>query len=345
MNNYQKWLVIILIITLLPLLLIGGFNYYIDPLWNFSHAHKFNRIQLSFDERQQKTNYISSVPRDYNTLILGSSRTTYMNQYDLVGYRAYNYALSIMLMEEYNDYIEYAKLRNGYDFEYIVIGLDFFVTNKNLKLENEFRPPSYYIEKSNEPAYRYKTLLSRDVLDYSLKNYEASQRGIPQTLAYDRRNIKTLNKVSEAQKQAQINTNLDRYKNLIYAHYEYRDVKQILSALKANNPHTNFIIFTTPIARPLWDLMLDQGLGPFYEQWLRDSVEVFGQVHNFNYPNSITNDLKNFYDASHVYPEIETLIAHKIINHPNPGIPEDFGVLLTKENISKFLVNIGPITS
>ncbi len=337
MKSYQRWLMITLTIILLPLLMVGGLNFFIDPLWNFGHAHRFNKIQMSFDERQQKTNGVHFGNNNYDTLILGSSRTTYMNQYDLVGYRAYNYALSIMLMEEYNDYVEYAKLKNGHDFDYIVIGLDFFVSNKNLKLENEFRPPSYYIDKSNEFAYRYKTLLSRDVLQYSLKNFEASQRGIPQTFAYDRRNVKTLNKTNESEKEARINTNLDRYKNLIYANYEYRDVKQILSSMKAENPNTKFIVFTTPVAQPLWDLMVDQGLLPYYEQWLRDSVEVFGQVYNFNYPNSITNDLSNYYDASHVYPEIETIIAHKITAYPDDRIPADFGVLLTRENITPTL--------
>ncbi len=340
MKSYQRWLRLTLTIILLPLVIVGGFNFFIDPLWSFGHAHKYNRIQISFDERQQKTNQLHFGNNDYDTLILGSSRTTYMKHTDLVGYRAYNYALSIMLMEEYNDYVEYAKLRNGRNFDCIVIGLDFFVSNKNLMLENEFRPPAYYIDKSKEFAYRYKNLLSRDLLAYSLKNYKASQQGIPQTFAYDRFNIKTLNITSEAEKEARINTNLDRYKNLIYANYEYRDVKQILGTLKANNPDTKFIVFTTPPARPLWDVMVGQGLLPYYQQWLQDSVAVFGQVYNFNYPNSITNDLNHYYDASHLYSESETLIAHKIINYPDHRIPEDFGVLLTRENINKYVEDV-----
>jgi hypothetical protein len=340
MNRYQRWFGITLVVALVPLLLVGGFNYYIDPLWNFSHANPYNMIQISFDERQQKTNRLSWGENDYDTLILGSSRTTYMNQNDLVGHRTYNYALSIMLLEEYYDYLQYAKLKNGHDFAYIVIGLDFFVSNKNIKMQNDFHPPSYYIGKSNEFAYRYKTLLSLDVLDYSLKNYEASRIGIPQTFDYDRHNIKTLNKVPEAVRDEQVNANLAKYKTDIYANYEYRDVKQILSRLKADNPHSTFIVFTTPTARPLWDLMAAQGLMPYYEQWLKDSVEVFGQVYNFDYPNSITNDLDNYYDASHVYPEIETLIAHKIINYPDNKIPADFGTLLTKDNILRNLEEI-----
>jgi len=345
MNRYQRWFGLTLVVVFIPLLMVGAFNYYIDSLWNFSHANRYNRIQISFDERQQKTNRVSWGQNDYNTLILGSSRTTYMNQNDLIGYRAYNYALSIMLLEEYFDYVRYARMKNGHDFDYIVIGLDFFVTNKNIKLQNDFHPPSYYINKSNEFAYRYKTLLSLDLLDYSLKNFKASQRGIPQTFDYDRSNIKTLNRVNSAVQQEQISANLVRYKNDIYANYEYRDVKPILHSLKADNPNTTFIVFTTPTARPLWDLMVAQGLMPYYEQWLKDSVEAFGQIYNFDYPNSITNNLDNYYDASHVYPEIETLIAHKIINCPDNRIPADFGILLTRENIAECLEDIRKTTN
>jgi len=344
MNRYQRWFGITLVVVLVPLLLVGGFNYYIDPLWNFSHANKYNRIQISFDERQQKTNRLTWGKNNYDTLILGSSRTTYMNQNDLAGHRAYNYALSIMLLEEYYDYVQYARIKNGRDFDYIIIGLDFFVTNKNIKLQNDFNPPSYYINKSNEFAYRYKTLLSLDLLDYSLKNFEASQRGIPQTFDYDRNNIKTLNRVSAAVQQEQIRANLVRYKNDIYANYEYRDVKQILSSLKADNPNTTFIVFTTPTARPLWDLMVAQGLMPYYEQWLKDSVEVFGQVYNFDYPNYVTNNLDNYYDASHVYPEVENLIVHKIINCPD-NLIADFGILLNRENIATGLEDIRKTTN
>ncbi len=57
MNNYQKWFQTVLVLILLPVFLVGGFNYYIDPLWTFNHAHQYNRIQLSFNERQQKTNH------------------------------------------------------------------------------------------------------------------------------------------------------------------------------------------------------------------------------------------------------------------------------------------------
>jgi len=333
MRHYKRWILLTLLVIAAPLLLIGGFNYYIDPLWCFSHANKFNYIQIPFDERQQKTNRINFSPAAYDTLILGSSRTTYMDQNELTGYYAYNYALSLMLMEEYFDYVEYAKQQVGHDFAYIVIGLDFFVTNQNLKLPENFEPPTYYIDITEGFAYRFKYLLSSNILEYSRKNYDASKAGIPQNFDYDREGHKTLKRVSPEESQKLIAANLDNYRQNIFSNYEYRDVRGILTRLKEANPKTRFIVFTTPTARPLWDLMVEKGLLPYYERWLEDCVAVFGQVYHFDYPNSVTNNLDNYYDASHVYPEVETLIAHRIIEIDDPAIPRDFAMLINEDNL------------
>ncbi|MDD3269201.1 MAG: hypothetical protein PHX14_07760, partial [Syntrophomonadaceae bacterium] len=59
MDVYKKWLIIAISLILLPLAAVAGFNYYIDPLWNFNHANPYNTIQASFDERQQKTNQVT----------------------------------------------------------------------------------------------------------------------------------------------------------------------------------------------------------------------------------------------------------------------------------------------
>ncbi|MGI5921811.1 MAG: hypothetical protein ACOX6I_08765 [Syntrophomonadaceae bacterium] len=337
MNRYKRWLVFTFIIMFLPLAGIGAFNFFIDPLWTFAHAHEYNDIQIPFDERQQKTNHLTFVPKHYDTLILGSSRTTYMKQTDLVGHKAYNYSVSGMLMEEYKGYAEYARQKNGRDFDYIVIGLDFFVTNKNLKLENEYHPPSFYINRANEFAYRYKLLLSLDVLDYSWKNFQASRADLPVTFDYNRSNIKTLNRVPAAYRDERIQGNIARYRADVYGDYEYREVKKILGELKQNHPHTQFIVFTTPVSRPMLTLLVEENLLPYYQRWLRDSVEVFGQVYNFMYPNSVTENLDNFFDGTHVYPEVETLIAHKIIGYEDGKTPADFGMLLTRDNVDQQL--------
>jgi len=155
-----------------------------------------------------------------------------------------------MLLEEYYDYVEYAKQQVGHDFDYIIIGLDFFVTNQNLQLQNEFQSPSHYIGITEGFGYRYKTLLSLDVLEWARKNYDASKRGVPVTFDYDREGRKTLNRVSPEETQRLMAGNLANYGQNIFANYQYRDVRGILSRLKSANPNTRFIVFTTPTARP-----------------------------------------------------------------------------------------------
>ena len=337
MNAYKKWLIITLLFILLPLAALAGFNYYIDPLWNFRHANPYNRIQASFDERQQKTNYVTFGDFDYDALILGSSRTSYINQNDFKGCKAYNYAVNNMLMEEYQGYVKYARQKHPGQIDTIFLGLDFFTTNRNLKLDNQFNPPSYYIGQAGEFGYRYKTLLSIDAFKYARQNYYASRQGVAVNYAYDRNNVKTLLKVDKATRDAQIKSSLERYRTRIYADYKYREVKKTLTALKKDNPDTRFVVFTTPVSAPLYNQMVQMGLLPYYQQWLTDLVDVFGQVYCFTYPNSVTTNLDNYYDAGHFYPEIGTLVAHRVTGFSDPNIPPDFGALLTQQTLPAFL--------
>jgi hypothetical protein len=341
MNPYKKWVIATLSLILIPLMVIAGFNFFMDPLWNFNHSHGYNQIQMSFNERQQKTNLITFGRHDYNALILGSSRVTYINQYDFPEIKAFNYALNNMLLSEYNDYINYAKKQVGHDFECIIIGLDFFATNKNLELPSKFEPPSYYFAQSGQLAYRYKTLLSTDVLKYARKNYEAGQQGLPQSYAYNRANVKTLVAATPEDRQWLINKNLKWYGETVYGpNYQYDSVKPVLQALKKANPGTRFILFTTPSSDLLFRLLVEQGRFNDYARWIRDCVEVNGEVYNFMYPNSITSELSNYYDASHFYPQIGTFIAHRITDYPDEDIPADFGIRVTSENLEQHLQDV-----
>jgi hypothetical protein len=133
---------------------------------------------------------------------------------------------------------------------------------------------------------------------------------------------------------------VDKYCQDIYANYEYEQVKEKLQVIKDHNPDTEFIVFTTPVSLQLFELIKAEGLFPHYLKWLEDMVEVFGEVHHFMYPNSITTDIKNFYDGSHIYPEIGTLLAHKIISYPNVSIPEDFGLVIDRSNLRPQLTQL-----
>ena len=81
-------------------------NYIVDPFWCFQHSILFGRYQTMFDERQQKTNYLAFREVDFDTVILGNSRVTYMDPRNVPG-RAFNYAVSSMQLYEYLPYLQF----------------------------------------------------------------------------------------------------------------------------------------------------------------------------------------------------------------------------------------------
>ncbi|MGG0720104.1 hypothetical protein ABE096_21360 [Robertmurraya massiliosenegalensis] len=335
---YKKWFFKTTLPTISILLFIGVFNYFIDPLWSFNHSHKFNDYQNAFNERQQKTNYINFHKFSYDSLLLGSSRTTYINQNDFEGYKVYNYAVSSMSVQEYNEFIDYAKKENGSEFKTIIIGLDFFATSKSRIPED----PSIYFNKTNEFLYRYKTLLSIDTLKYSIMNFFASYKNEynPSFLRYyTRENVANENPESNNDTEKSIEKTVERYKQNVYGkNYSYNNnYIDILQELKIKNSNTNFIVFTTPVSASLYNTLIEEGRLNDYKRWLKDIVSVFGEVYHFMYINSVTENISNYYDGHHYHPKVGTLIAHKITNYPDRNIPNDFGILLNKKNIHIYL--------
>lgn len=335
--NSKKWIKILAVLCVLGVGFVGGINYLVDPLWTFSHSNKLNSKQGGFDERQQKTNnvYFNGLD-DYNGILLGSSRTTFINQNDFKNMNIFNYSSSSMYPHEYKGYIDFAKKVKGEELEYIVIGADFFGTNipKDLK----FNTPEFYINNSISALYRYKMLFSLDALKKSLSNIKNSFKGAKQY--YDRNNVKYQPKVSESERLKRYTTNLKRHTNeLSYPKYTYNtNYIEILKQIKQENPNTKFIIFTSAITSDLLVSIIKNGkrINEF-EKWLKELIDVFGTVHHFMTINSVTKNLQNYPDDDHAYPHIVKMIANKLSDTTNNKIPNDFGKIITKENVDEYI--------
>ena len=331
MDRYKLWSGSVILLIFTVLFPMARFNYFIDPLWNFSHSNEYNNDQMPFDERQQKTNHLTFTSEHYTNLLIGSSRATYINQYDFP-ISTYNYAVSNILLAEYPDFIAYAQKRNG-KFDTIYLALDFYATNQNIALNP--KSPQEYIKTATTPGYRWTTLLSRDVYHYAQKNHTAAQEKLyPISFAYNRANVKRLLPVSPEETQRLAADNLVRFRADFYGNYQYGNVKQGLKAIQTAAPESRIVAFTTPVSPALYQLMLEMELYPYYEQWLRDIVSTYGEVYHFMYPNQITEDWSNFFDASHVYPAANTLIVQTVTGEKTtPG----FGLHITEENLEESL--------
>ena len=109
-----KWIKIFFGLSLIGVLFVGGVNYIVDPLWMFDYSNKFNQKQDGFDERQQKTNYIYFKSQgNFDGILLGSSRATFVNQNDFIDMNIFNYSSNSMQPFEYKGYIARMKFFIG----------------------------------------------------------------------------------------------------------------------------------------------------------------------------------------------------------------------------------------
>ena len=339
--NSKKWIKIYISIGFMIIVLIGSFNYLIDPMWSFSHKFALNQFQVGFNERQQKTNILQfRKTNTYNGVLLGSSGSSFINQNDFVGMNVFNYSSAHMEAFEYIDYIEFFKKKQR-TLDHIIISADFYNTNIP-KIVGGPEPPENYINNSIKFGYRFTSLLSKDVLRYSIANIKNYLMNDIIKHFYDRENIRYRPKVSE---KVRIRTHIpgvkSRTKSFTGEEYKYNH-KYIptLKALKSNNPNINIIIFTSPISADLLVSIIKNGDRlKEYRDWLYNLITVFGSIYHFMDINSITTNLENFADPDHYYPYVGTLVANKISGVDNHKIPDDFGLVLNKGNLDEYLNN------
>lgn len=330
----KKWLKIYLTVLFFCLISIFSFNYFMDPFWTFAHSHKYNNVQKGTNERQQKANYIYFTEKNFDTLLLGSSRTTYMNPYSFLPFRVFNFSASGMRPQEYLTYIDFVMEDTNQAIENIIIGMDFFgyLDYGLFKFDN----PKLIINDTKKDLYRWKILLSFDALNNSFKNLRDYFKNSNYSHRYSRDLVKTYHKRDNLEShKKQIDEDIKIYATSDYMGNANINYYSIISKIKEKYNSKNFIIYTTPVSFPLFQEMIKMGHKKNYKDWIKNLIDVFGEIHHFNYKNSISsNYIKYFADSNHAYPETNDIIAKTILNNKN--IIDDFGIVLTHENIDSF---------
>lgn len=330
--NAKKWLKIWFGITAIVIPLIVGLNFFIDPMWFFSHSNKFNSLQVDFDERLQK-----SIKLKYNenlnnidTLLLGSSRSTYYNQNKFGNMQVYNFAFSGAYPYEYKYYINYAKALKRDEFKNIILGLDFY--GCGYKKEKKEKP-DYLSDLDKNPLYILSNYVSLDASKYSFNNIAKSISNHAGGRSYNRKNIVFVDKQNTKKVEERADSRSKAYwKNMSYD----ENYVNILQDLKNQNQKSKFIIYTTPLSKPfLRVLYRDKKLKEYYFRWIKDMVFVFDKVYFFTLPNKLSENYTIYSkDGDHFYPEAVENIS-KIISGQKEI--KGYGIIITRDNVDKVL--------
>lgn len=339
MLNYKKNIKTIVLSAILFCSLVALLNYIVDPYWCFDHKIIIGKLQGGFDERQQKTNWLTFQGGKYDTLIFGSSRVTYLDTRDVPG-KAFNYSTSSMRPSEFSGYARHFQEANKATVKSIILGLGFFETNG--ATETTFEAPSSYIDKALEVGSRYKSLLNFYLLRQSLSAIKNDVYGRINN-NYSREDDDLLSKkmnlpVPLSVLSRDITSQLESYKAKAYGNYTYQDNTTHYRSLLDMFPNSDFNVFITPVTHHLLKLMISEGRWDDYERWIRDLVKTYGEVWNFMYVNQVTSDVPTYYkDAHHYSPKIAGVIARKMYGLPVDPTFEGFGIKITPQSLEKDL--------
>jgi hypothetical protein len=314
---------------------LGGINVAMDPLWMFEHRHALSKFQRAYDERQQKSNHLARTDRSYDCVIVGSSRTTYVDAAHFDGLRCFNYASNSLYPFDYPGFVEFFAERMG-EPKVIVIGMDFFGTR--LPSKREFEQAAAYTQRAKNGRHLLSQLVSVDALRWSLTTaaYNLAHDG-PSSLEplYDADLAKRRLPVSKQWKDVEIRAQLKIYETQVYdASYRYEpSVMDHLRSLKARHGATRFVVFTAPEAPVIYRKMVQAGLFESYARMLRELVGIFGEVHDFMGFNAFTENEANFMDGLHFYPNAGNRVVDVVWNQRD-GAPA-FGARLRADNVEQ----------
>lgn len=334
MNKYKTWLFKSFLITFIGLLLIVLVNIIVDPLGVFKHKIILNEIQNGFNERLQKTTQIKykyDNLKDIDTLIFGSSRTTYYDQTKFKNVNAFNYAFAFAMPQQFDFYIDFAKKIKGDPFKNIILGLDFYGTKEYDK--NKFDDKNIINEVDSNIVL--SKFFSIDLLKQSLINIKNYVINSDVYSGYTRDNIVKTNKIEENIVQEIALKRIIDYHN--YENYKYnQNYENEMKALLFKNKDSKFIIFTTPLSEPFLKRILnDDNLSNGYYRWIEDMVRVFNEIYFFTYHNNYSINYKKLsQDGDHYYPKSIENITMSLMEKEKKN---NDGIIINSFNINEAL--------
>lgn len=327
-------------------------NYSVNPYNIFSHSYEgdYNFFKpYALSDRMSK--FYEAKHLNPATLMMGTSRIGFFSSSYLEPYAPhpiYNLALAGSSIYEQTRYLEY--MIEHQKIKMIVWGIDFFPFNPDKKNEDTFQDArlDHYIYLDDYIT----SLLAYRTFEKSIQTVKINYKN-----SYDKKLSRPL--FEEAQYfdfNNEPKTRTEIKKNIQDTLNEYKSLPGFLKSSHFSNPHSidpglfrlkhivdlcrekkiTCIIYTSPVSAEHLNLIYSLGLGNTFDYWKKSLADI-QSYYDFCTYNSITNNIMNFRDSSHIIKEDGQLIFAKIFKNPTVFVPEDFGYTVTAENINQHL--------
>ena len=316
-------------------LIICTTNFLVDPFYEWSIGKTINFKRKDYDERIQKTNYLANINSNYNALLLGNSRSTYLDvrKFDL-GVNIFNYSVNAMSIYEYDQLIHNFVQLTGEETKVILMGID----PHNLK-GDKIEKLKIILDESTSKIKKIKNLLSIDMFRFSL---ETIAKTIQVELQLkDRKQRYYDNQLIKGNERQNIVSN-EKYIKIENEDITYNVDFTLLEEyrkLKNKYPNSKFIIYFLPFHGELitkWET--DLNFDEKNRKFISEIINIFGEIYYFNYKNEYNSSFTNYYDTYHFYPYFGDIIINNM-NKLYLDKKSNLGYLLNKENYNSFILN------
>ena len=335
-TKYHKFNFFLSISTLMPLGLVAVINLVIDPyLYFYSQTYKnINQFKPEREKHLMLSKAAEIKHIETKIIFLGSSRVMsgLNTKHSSLKYPDFTYNLGLPGVNMYQimHYFEHA-LANQPQIEQVILGLDFFMFNENLEnLENfdEARLGNKIVVEDI-----VDNLLSIDTLKASITTFKANLNN----------ENKSDSKETKKSRFKRWLTNFLSYEGF-YGEYDLSQAKlKNLQAIvdKCKQHNIELIVFISPTHATQYEAIIVSGLWQTFEQWKREVIKIT-PVWDFSGYNSITTEsisdrMDNYIDNSHYSLRVGDLVLSRMLSFQTDKVPEDFGIVVTSENIESHL--------
>jgi hypothetical protein len=356
MINEKKWVKLwVILIVLIPI--IALLNYIIDPngmnnkiVIDGVNSSKKSNTGYTF---RFKTNRL--IDDEFDTLMLGTSRIGVMDPKVVDVYtngNTFNLESPASITEMHYKLFMYALKYNK--IKNLVYGIDFMSFNGSRTIDKTF-PQFKGLESkivNGEEISNYDLYFNLDttkssfyVLYKNLTNQKiVAERYLQNGMRVFYQYIDSYKRGTYSYTKRMQYTFHEYYNSVngIYKDYSYSDeyfkyFVKILEECKKND--IKVWVYIPPVYNLHFDSLKSAGYYDDFEKFKRELVKVTNYI-DFTGRNTITNDSNNFWDSSHLKAKMTKPLMARIFKDKSVDVPNDFGVLVTPENIETHLKNL-----
>jgi len=347
--SFKKWSNYILLFTLLFFILVAIFNFIINPYSIFNHniLSKFFIYKNNIVSSRMLVFY-NATKEDPNNIMIGSSRIGIFSKSEIEKYlpgKSFNMAMPGSNIEEQVQYLKY--MIKNHHIKNIIWGLDFYSFNPDLQ---------------NDPDFSYNrlnsSLLFRNDLKVSLFSLQTTKNSIKTLLdnlnkpsnmkiitESDKENMKqqqnkAILKFTKDQISQKTDDLIKLYTKKYFASKKFKNphsidtniykIKEIITLCKNSNIH--LYIYTSPVQEKFLNLYNNLGLNSTFAYWKVELSKITPYT-DFCHYSSVTKNIMNFMDGSHIMPNYGKYIFAEIFNNKNVKQQKDFAKHIKQKRI------------